>query len=149
VDVNAENLEYGIKMKDVLQQLSSKENNRTLVFLDACFSGAARQKALPSTRGVRIKPKKNSIPANTLVFASSTGRETSGIHPGQNHGMFTYYLLKKLKDTRGKINLGALEEYLKQQVPLNSTLINNQTQNPTIQYDYNLKNEWKKWKLFK
>ena len=88
-----------------------------MVFLDACFSGAKRDgKMLASSRGVAIKPNSNPVGSNTVVFSAAQGNETAYPYKLMKHGMFTYYLLKKLKETQGDITLGELAEYLNENV---------------------------------
>ena len=63
-------------------------------------------------KGVKIKPKEETIAGNMVVFASSSGNESSGIYREQQHGYFTYFLLKKLQETKGELHekYGKLQE---------------------------------------
>ena len=73
------------------------------MFLDACFSGGGRDQGLLAARGVKIKPKEESFLGNMVVFASSSGEEKSLPYEEKQHGLFTYFLLKKLKETKGML----------------------------------------------
>jgi hypothetical protein len=46
------------------------------------------------------------------------------------HGMFTYYLLKKLKDTKGDITFGELADYVTNEVMKQSVVTNGKMQTP-------------------
>jgi hypothetical protein len=61
--------------------------------------------------------------------------------------MFTYYLLKKLQETSGKVSYNELAEYLKDEVAHNAYKINSTQQTPVIQCSYEVENDWAKWQL--
>ena len=61
--------------------------------------------------------------------------------------MFTYYLLKKLKKTKGETTLGELGDYLQQEVGRQSFDENQKTQNPTVSASASLGNTWRSMKL--
>lgn len=50
----------------------------------------------------------------------------------KGHGLFTYYLLKKLQDTKGDVTLGELSEYVNKEVRRQSVVINHKSQSPTV-----------------
>ncbi len=100
VDISGSNIEGGIKLQDLYLNLTKYPSKRCTVFLDACFTGGARNESLLALKSVRIKPKTSLISGNLLVFSSSSGEESSGVYKEKNHGLFTYFLLKELKETR-------------------------------------------------
>lgn len=51
--------------------------------------------------------------------------------------MMTYYLLKKLQETSGKVGLGELSDYVITQVKQTSLLENGKSQVPVISVDEN------------
>jgi len=115
--------------------------------LDACFSGGARNKGLVAARGVRVKPKGGSLTGKLVVFSASSGDQSSLPYKDQSHGMFTYYLLKKLKDSNGDTTYGELADYLTRQVGLKSVTENNKEQNPSTSISYELQNSWRYLKM--
>jgi len=116
--------------------------------MDACFSGAGRDgKLIAQARGIVIKAKHGVPVGNTVVFSSSQGDETSYPYREKGHGMFTYYLLKKLQETNGNITLGELGEYIIDVVGKQSTVINRKSQTPTVTPSVTLENGWKNRKL--
>ncbi len=123
-------------------------NNRVTVFLDACFSGANRDNTmLASARGVAIAPKENNVGGNVVVFSAATGDQTALPYVEEGHGVFTYFLLKKLQETKGNVTYNELKTYLENQVPQHSLVANKKKQNPTITSSSKLGNSWLDWKL--
>ena len=149
VDVNATNLNFAIKLQDVYNKLTEHPSQRITVFLDACFSGGARNKELLGMRAVRVRPKANAIKGNLIVFASSSDTENSQPLNSQNHGLFTYFLLKKIKETKGDVSYVELYNYVKENVALESILNKNLTQTPSIIASPEVENVWSNWKINK
>lgn len=132
VDVTGSDIKQAISLKTLYSQLSKWPTKKVTVFLDACFSGGGRNEGLISMKGAKIKPKDEAINGNMVVFTSSTGDESSGFYREKQHGMFTYFLLKKLQQTRGNIDYQSLIDYLSKEVSVRSLISNNKTQNPQI-----------------
>ena len=61
--------------------------------------------------------------------------------------MFTYFLLKKLQETKGDISYDELSQYIKNNVEVNSINKNGTIQNPNILVSPQLGEEWKTWTL--
>ena len=147
VDVSGADVRHGIKLNYLYEKLTKYPSKKVIVVLDACFSGGGRNQGLLAARGVQIKPKENVIGGNLVVLTSSTGEQSSLPYSNKQHGMFTYFLLKKLKETKGEINLEALSEYVSREVQINSLKINSKKQNPTILVSPDIENLWMEWKL--
>ncbi|MBL7906180.1 MAG: caspase family protein [Bacteroidales bacterium] len=132
VDITGSNVRDGIRLGKLYEQLSDTLINKATVFLDACFSGGGRSQGLLAARGVRIKPATPEIAGNLVVFAATSEDQVSMPYHEKQHGMFTYFLLKKLQETRGNLNYKELSDYLKEQVPLNAIKVNYKEQMPTL-----------------
>lgn len=132
VDVNSSNLSFGLKINEIESELSSNNPKQVLLILDACFSGAARNESLLSNRAVRVRPKENVIKGNSIILSASSKEEASKSYDEMQHGMFTYFLLKKIQETKGNVDLQTLFDFLHFNVREKSLLINNQFQTPTI-----------------
>ncbi|MEM7550070.1 MAG: caspase family protein [Bacteroidota bacterium] len=145
VDVSGTNVQYGIKLTDVYAKLTEHPTEKVTVFLDACFSGGARNQGLVAARGVRVKPKENSLDGKLIVFSASSGDQSSLPYKQKGHGMFTYHLLKKLQDSRGNLTYSQLSDYLKEKVSLESVLINSKEQDPQTNVSPSASEEWKNW----
>lgn len=145
VDVSGKYISLGVPLKELYGQLTEYPTERVTVFLDACFSGGARNQGLVASRGVRITPKNSSLKGNMIVFTASGGDESALPYIKKNHGLFTYHLLQKLKETEGKISYKALSEYLEKNIPLESVIINSKEQHPKTLLSPDILNTWDSW----
>ena len=143
---SAVNIALG-KVYDTLGDLGASS---VLVMLDACFSGAQRGDGmLAQARGVAIKAKATEPRGNMIVLAASQGDETAYPYKGKSHGLFTYFLLKKLQESRGDITLGDLADYIIDNVKKTSLLENNgKLQTPTARASQSAP-AWRSQKLTK
>lgn len=120
------------------------------VFVDACFSGSKREQGmLTSARGVAIKARSGWPRGNMVVFSAAQGDETAYPNNEEKHGMFTYFLLKKLQDTQGRVTLYELGDYITKKVSQHSMLINKKQQTPCVTASSKLGDAWKSWTLMK
>lgn len=145
VDVSGTDLQSAINLRELYKQLGGIGAAKVTVILDACFSGGGRNQGLVAMKGIKIKPKPEQISGPLVVFASSSGEESSGVYKEQKHGIFTYFFLKKLQATRGSINYKEMSEYLSEKVPLESVLINNKTQTPQVNVSSETQESWHEW----
>lgn len=118
------------------------------VFLDACFSGAQRDGAmLAQAKGVAIKAKPGTPQGKTVVFSAATGDETAGFYRKQEHGMFTYWLLKEIQATEGNVTYEQLNQSLYNKVRATSFDENNgKIQTPTVANGSEAA-DWRQWTL--
>ena len=144
VDVSGLNIEQGIKLSDALMKLSEYPSKKVTIFLDACFSGGARNQGLTAMKSVKVKPKDELLSGNSVLFSSSSGEESSGIYREKQHGFFTYFLLKKLQESKGHITYKALADYLKVSVVKESSLIS-KPQTPQFSFSYEVSQQWENW----
>lgn len=147
VDVSGTDLQFAVKLKDLYAVLSEYPSQKVTVILDACFSGGSRNQGLVAARGVKVKPKDNNLTGNMVVLTASSGEQSSLSYKEKNHGMFTYFLLKKIQETKGDITYKELSDYLNEQVPIKSALINQKEQNPQTLISVNIKDKWLDWKI--
>ena len=145
VDVSGTDLNYAISLTDVFTKLTEHPSKRVTVFMDACFSGGARNQGLVATRGIKVQPKENLLKGNLIVFTASSGTQSSLPYKEKQHGLFTYYLLKKLQETKGKVSMLELSNYLNKQVAIKSVMINDKEQNPQVNISSEVENKWKEW----
>ena len=116
VDVNGNNPKDGISLVSLYADLIKFESKKVTVVLDACFSGGARNKELVALKGVKVKPRIDAVPGNILVLSSSKGNESSAVYKEKQHGYFTYFLLKNLKEYHGKQAFGLSYDLIKYNV---------------------------------
>lgn len=123
----------GYSLKQLYSDLASCNTKSTLVFMDACFSGAQRNgQMLASARGVVIKAKNDAPQGNMVVFSAASAEQTAHQFADKQHGMFTYFLLKKLQETNGNVTLGELGNYIIDNVSKESIVRNSKLQTPTV-----------------
>ena len=150
IDGYGSDVTTGYALDDLFKTLGNMPSKSVTIFLDACFSGAKRDgDMLASTRGVAIKVKQNAPQGNVVVFSAAQGDETAYPYNEFEHGLFTYYLLKKLQETKGDVTLGELGDYVKTKVEQQSIVVNGKLQSPSIMSAPLIGNDWKTWKLNK
>ncbi len=148
--VDADGTDTGVcySLKTLYKEIDEMELNQTVVFLDACFSGSKRDgEMVVEARGVAIKPKEEMPTGSTIVFSATSDKETAFSYEDEKHGLFTYFLLKKIQESKGNMSLGDLADYIKEHVPAQSVLINGSKQTPTIVVPNNMNETWRKLKL--
>lgn len=147
VDVNASNLGQAIPLYDLYGKLSNTGAQKVTVFLDACFSGGGREAGLVASRGIRLTPKKDALSGNIVVFSATSADQPAMQYTEKNHGMFTYFLLKKLQESKGQCTYSELFQYLSKEVGDNSLRVNRTDQNPEVNTSPQVQDSWRGWKF--
>ncbi len=148
VDGASGDIESAYPLSRLYQELGAIPSERITVFLDACFNGGKREgDMLASARGVAIKTKSTAPQGNMVIFTAAQGDETAYSFKSQQHGMFTYFLLRKLQDSKGNVTLGDLADYLTSEVKRQSFDENNKLQTPTAIPSQAIAGSWRSIKL--
>ena len=135
-------------LNKLYDELANCGAENVMVFLDACFSGSQRGNGmLTSARSVAIKPKEVAPHGNIFVLSATSGQETAMPYKEKNHGLFTYYLLKKLQQTGGDVTLKDLSDDVKANVSRQSNLVNQKPQTPQVTLSGAMKEVYQKKKL--
>ena len=130
-------------VSELYEMLGSMPSKLVTVLMDACFSGTKRSGGmLASAKGVAIKVKSDIPKGNMVVMSAAQGDETAYFHHEAKHGLFTYYLLRKLKETKGSVTLGELSSYIQSEVRKFSIVENGKSQTPTVQASDKLAGSW-------
>ena len=145
VDISADNVIDGIKLSDLYNSLSEYPCERITVFIDACFSGGGRNKGLLTAKAVKVKPRDPVPKGNIIAFTASSGTEESLFYKEMKHGLFTYFLLKKIQDGKGKSSYGELYEYLNKTVPFTASDLYYKEQNPQVFFSKEVATIWRDW----
>lgn len=145
VDVSGANQTAAIPLQEIYRKFAESGAGKVTIFLDACFSGGARDAGLLAARGVKVRPKQNIITGNLVVFSASSGEQSALPYEEEQHGMFTYFLLKKLQGTRGNVTYADLSDFVSKQVSIESLRINQKEQDPELLISPDLENRWKSW----
>jgi ribosomal protein S7 len=140
-----------IKLDFLCESLSQQPAQSITIFLDACFSGANREDRMLAAesgqRAVRVRPREGILKGNMVVVSASTGDETAFPYKEKQHGLFTYFLLQKLQQTKGNVDLNTLTSHIISNVTQQSILINNKSQTPQVNVAPEIQNIWKNYRL--
>ena len=148
IDADGSQTEGCYSLTRLYSELGGLNARSVVVFLDACFSGAEREGGmLASARGVALKVKKEVPQGNMVIFSAASDDETAFPYKEKNHGLFTYYLLKKLQESRGNVTLEELGEYIIRNVKRQSVVVNRKTQTPSVIPSSTLTDTWRNIKL--
>ncbi|HPK54084.1 MAG TPA: caspase family protein [Smithellaceae bacterium] len=115
--------ETGYSLKRMYDALGKLQAREIIVALDSCFSGAGGRSVI--AKGARPLVMHltgdTTLSGNISVFSASSGEQTSMTYDEKGHGLFTYFLLKGIKDENvvkpdGSIREKDLFDYIKPQV---------------------------------
>jgi hypothetical protein len=108
------------RMYDALGRLKAKE---IIVALDSCFSGAGGRSVLAEGARPLVINLQSSLvlPGNIKVMAAASGDQISSTYKNKGHGLFTYFMLKGIKNKDvmnpdGSIRMDDLFGYIGPQV---------------------------------
>lgn len=147
VDVNGSDVRSAIRLQDIYSKLSEFPCKRITVFLDACFTGGGRNQGLLAARMVKTKPAAEVLSGNLVVFTASSGAESSLPWKEKQHGLFTYFVLKTLQQSKGDVGYKELYDLVNKEVKLKSVVVNNKEQSPNLLISNQISSDWQKWKM--
>jgi hypothetical protein len=127
------------------RKLSEANPKKATIFLDACFSGGGRDAGLLAARAVKIKPKQEIITGNLVVLSATSEEQSALPYKLKQHGMFTYYLLKNLQDSKGNMDYKTLFNSVAKNVSIESLKVNEKAQDPQILFGLGVANYWENW----
>jgi len=112
---------YSLKrMYDALGRLPAKD---IVVALDSCFSGAGGRSVIAKGARPLVMNLHSNMAAssNMTILSASSGEQISSTYDEKGHGLFTYFMLKGIKNEGvvkpdGSIRMDALFGYIKPQV---------------------------------
>ena len=115
--------ETGYSLKRMYAALGKLPAKEVIVALDSCFSGAGGRSVLAKGARPLVMNLQNNIvlSKNMTVLSASSGDQTSSTYDEKGHGLFTYFMLKGIKNedvTRpdGSLKIDDLYSYIKPQV---------------------------------
>ena len=148
VDGKGTNTETCYSLNRFYKTLAATKAASITYFMDACFTGANKDgNMLVAARGVAREAKKETISGNAVVFSASSGDETAMTYADKGHGLFTYYLLKKLQETEGNVTYEELAGYISKNVKKDAFFLNEKPQNPVVATSPAAASTWKNMKL--
>ena len=148
VDGKGTNTATCYSLNTLYKTLSATKAANVTYFMDACFTGANKEGSmLVAARGVAREAKKEVISGNSVVFSASSGDETAMTYNDKQHGLFTYYLLKKLQESEGDVSYGDLADYISKNVKKDAFLLNEKPQTPVVATSPAAAKSWKTMRL--
>ncbi|WP_293666664.1 caspase family protein [uncultured Parabacteroides sp.] len=152
VDCSSTTLQAALKAENLYHDLANMHTLSATVFLDACFSGKSSEGALTALvdgAGIEVTPRKEALNGNLVVFSATTDAEIAYPYEEKQHRMFTYFLLKKLQESKGETSYADLAVYLINNVKSHAFDVNRKMQTPQVQTSKTISEAWKSWKLIK
>lgn len=148
-DAPRADISFCLPLGSIYDELGSLKSKSVVVFLDACFSGASRDFSMLNNgeRGIALKTKPIVLSGNVAVLSATSGSQTAQPFVEKGHGLFTYFLLKALKDSNGEIALGEIKDYIRKNVKRASVSGNLKEQTPTANISAAVSDEWEDWIL--
>jgi hypothetical protein len=122
----------GYSLKRLYKNLNKLPAKEIIVVLDSCFSGAGGRSVLAKgARPLVMNMDKQVLHSDRIaILTASAGNQISSTHEEKGHGLFTYFLLKGIKE--GNSELGTLYNYLKPQVERIARKTYNNEQTPGL-----------------
>ena len=129
----------GYRLQTFYDNLAKVPAKKMTVVLDACFSGNFDKGMLfKNISPTLVKVKKEFRgPANAVLMTSAAVDQVSTWYREKRHSLFTYYFLKGLQgeadaNKDGKITVGEIDQYLKENVPYMARKLTGNEQSPVI-----------------
>jgi hypothetical protein len=146
VDISPKNIRGGISLDSLYKKISDAKSVRNLIIFDAAFNNSGRVMGLRGPKASKIKNRSEVIPSNTVIF--SAGWEFSEVYftKDKGHGLFTYSLLKIIKNSKGKISYRDLDILLNQEILLNANLTSENKVTTTF-FSKDISDIWHKWMI--
>ncbi len=121
----------GYSLQSLYSELGNLNIKSAVCLLDAGFNNENRKgENIGKNRGVAIKNREEVLKGKVISITAASSGETALEYKDKSHGLFTYFLCKKLQETKGEISLEDLETYIKTNVSKTSISINNKKQTP-------------------
>ena len=113
----------GYSLQRLYEQLGRLPARDIVVALDSCFSGAGGRSVLAKGARPLVMNLQSAfvLPRNVTVLAAASGHQISSTYEEKSHGLFTYFMLKGIKDgdvvrQNGSIAVGDLFAFMKPQI---------------------------------
>ena len=122
----------GYSLKKLYESLNKLQAKEIIVALDSCFSGAGGKSVIAKGARPLVMNLEQDIKLskNMIVMSASSGDQISSTYEEKGHGLFTYFLLKGIKD--GITEIGELFDYLKPHVGRTARKVYNNEQTPQL-----------------
>ena len=118
------------KMYSILGEMNVQS---TIVMLDCSFNNTDRE-GKPLKNNISIDAKAKTVPfkGKLITLQASSQGESVFVNADKGHGLFTYYLCKKLQTSLGKSKVDEIAAYIGKNVPNDSLRKFKTKQNPQL-----------------
>jgi hypothetical protein len=130
--------ETGYPIARLYESLGKLKAKEIIVVLDSCFSGGGGRSVLAKgAKPLVVMINTPNIQKNIAVMTASSGNQISSAYEEQGHGLFTYFMLKGIKNEGvvkpdGSIAMSDLFSYIKPQVERIARKQYNNEQSPQL-----------------
>lgn len=108
----------GVSVEFLLHKLSSLNAESCIFFFDVGFDNKNREDSiLYNGQFYTTKIRNNCLQGNSAAFFASSNGENAYLYKEKGHGLFTYFLCKKIQQTKGNFTLRELQDYLNINIP--------------------------------
>ena len=146
VDVAPTEIDNAIPLEFLYKKIWESRSSQSLVVMDASFNNGGRKIGLRGPFEKMINPRKEVISGNTVVFLAVSEEHTSNAYQEKKHGLFTYYFLKILKESKGNINLLKLSNSINESVSAKAEELGYH-QMPITLVSIAVRDSWQAWKV--
>ena len=129
----------GVRLTSFTARIQALPGTQKFVFLDSCFSGSGGRSVL--AQGTRpLVPVSADFAGKarqgTVIFTATRANETTGTTPDDQHGLFSYFLVKGMdgdadRDRDGAVTVKELQAFLEARVGDEAARAN-RSQHPTL-----------------
>jgi hypothetical protein len=146
VDIPPSRLNEAISLDSLYRKVGESKSIKSTVILDASFNNSGRIMGLrgPNARKIQFRPEV--IPSNTVVFSAGWNISDVYINDAEKHGLFTYALLKTLKNTKGNLTYLQLDNSVNTEI-LSYTKVQNENRASTTYFSKDISDIWANWKI--
>lgn len=147
IDGRASSSASAYQLSELYKNLGGLPAEQVLILLDTSLGGARRPVNDPKLNRTPLYPRGETLSGNTVVMAATTGTEQAQAYTEKQHGLFTYYLLKKLQESEGELNFGQLADQVVSNVRRQAPVLGKRAQTPTVTTSSKAYSKWRSMAL--
>ena len=144
-DIGPNQLESALKLNEIMATFRQDEDLEMLAFVDACY---ASDKFSEDTRTFVLEVEEPLVKGKQVLFSAVSAKQEANKHEESGHGVFTYYLLKALKDDPN-CSIEELQEVLGREVVDYTTAKGQKDQVPSVHIAPEIISKSDKWPVRK
>jgi hypothetical protein len=144
VDIPPGKISQGVSLDSLYRKIADSKPYRGIVFFDAAFNNSGRNIGLRGPEAPKFQNRPEVIPTNTVVFSGAWKNSEIYSYNEKHHGLFTYAILKVLKNTKGHINFLQFDNLINNEI-LSVTKIPNENRATTTLFSKDISDIWPNW----